>query len=140
MNVPKPLGVASVVDFCTRHGLGHAVGGDGLQMLIARPDPGSPPLRVIERPERGMATVAIMVELPDDAPAAADIDGRCQRINARLFAGAWIHNEQVRQLYFRLSVPTAGARYGDEAIKWLLELVVGTTEATLAEILGAERG
>ncbi len=131
------LSLDDIADFCDRHQVPYARTAESQQMVIPRPDPKSPPLRILARPDRAMLTVALSVDVSQGPAVDAALAAACARVNARLFAGAWVHNCEAGQLFMRLTVPTEGVRYDDSALKWLFELVIATAEATLPNLLQA---
>ncbi|MCO4761815.1 MAG: YbjN domain-containing protein [Myxococcales bacterium] len=127
-----PFDAERIIAWCRRNGIQFAVTDDGQQVALPRGD--AAPLRIIGRPERGVVTFALVVArgLPPERHAA--VQDVCGRANARMFAGAWVLNAEIGQLYLRLSVPLRGAHYNDDALRWLVDTTLGTADAFLPDL------
>lgn len=85
-------------------------------------------LRAIPRPSRGMMTLALVLPFPVSDERADAIARAVGLANSSTFMGAWVYNQGQRELYFRVTVPVEGVLYDDAAVRFLLQVVIGTVK------------
>jgi hypothetical protein len=126
---PYLLTLDSLRAWCERGNVRAFVNVDLGQLAIPRPEDANHLLRVVFRPERSMATFALPYRFAVPADRSADFDLAVALANSASFMGAYVHNHQLSEAYFRVTVPTGGVGYTDDAITWLLRLVIGSHDA-----------
>lgn len=101
------------------------------QLAIPRLIDRDAPIRIIPRPDRRMMTFAMLLpfQVPEDRYEA--VSRAATLANSSSFMGAWVLNSQRGELYFRITLPTSGALYDDEGIRFVVQVLVGTVD-TLA--------
>lgn len=100
------------------------------QIGIPRPNDPNNLLRVIPRPNRGMLTFAYALPVAVPQEAYDRVRTAAMLSNSATFMGAWVLNHGKGELYFRVSVPVANVAYTDASVRYLLQVVIGTVEAT----------
>jgi hypothetical protein len=126
---PYLLTLDSLRAWCERGNVRAFVNVELGQLAIPRPEDQNHLLRVIFRPERNMATFALPYRFAVPKDRAAEFDLAVALANSASFMGAYVHNHQLSEAYFRVTVPTGGVGYTDDAITWLLRLVIGSHDA-----------
>jgi hypothetical protein len=126
---PYLLTLDSLRGWCERGSVRAFVNVELGQLAIPRPEDDKHLLRVIFRPERNMATFALAYRFAVPRERAAEFDLAISLANSASFMGAYVHNHQLSEAYFRVTVPTGGVGYTDETITWLLRLVIGSHDA-----------
>ena len=106
------------------------------QLLLSNIKGSSIPVRVAFLSERSM--VWLQVELSDVIPREryAAIAVAITLLNATIYLGSWGFLTQTGKLIFKVTLPTQGAAYGSEALEAVLQMMLGTVQAT-ARRLGA---
>ena len=135
-NSPSPaaLDLSAIAAWCRTAGVPFGLAEDGSQLAIPRGGEDVAPLRVIERKDAGVLTLAIVVArgLPERQWAA--VSDVCAQANARMYSGAWVLNKDNGQLYLRMSAPTVGVAWTDEGIRRMIHVTLGTAEAILPQL------
>ncbi len=140
MSESHTLDYESLKEFCERQGLAYFTNDELQHIASPNPDRKGWALRLVPRPERGMLTFAFPLpgELPDDRIEALSLAANL--LNARTFLGAWVVNREMAEMYFRQSVPTTGVLYTDDAVRELMQIVIGTVEMMLPRLDRVLRG
>ncbi len=92
-------------------------------------------LRVIPRPSRHMLTFALPLPLRVPPGLHGEVSRAVALCNSSMFMGAWVLNQGKGELYYRVTVPTAGVSYDDASVQFLLSVMVTTVRST-ADALG----
>ena len=97
-------------------------------------------LRVLDRPDRNMLTLA--VPLPTRVPPALiqEVSKATAMANSGTFMGAWVLNHGKGELYFRISLPTGGVEYTDPGFKWVLDVTVQTMRSVIPAFVAILKG
>ena len=97
-------------------------------------------LRVIDRPDRNMLTLA--VPLPTRIPPALiqEISKATALANSATFMGAWVLNHSKGELYFRITLPTSGVEYSDPGFKWVLDVMVQSMRSVIPSFVSILNG
>lgn len=126
---PYPLTLDALRGWCARGNVRAFVNVELGQLAIPRPEDEQHLLRVIFRPERNMATFALPYRFAVPKERAAEFDLAITLANSASYMGAYVHNHQLSEAYFRVTVPTGGVAYTDDAVTWLVRLVIGSHDA-----------
>lgn len=98
------------------------------QLALPHPKVEGLAVRFIPRPDRNMLTLAMPVPIAvDDAHRDALLRG-ISLANSSTFAGSWVHNHGKNETYFRLTVPTIGTGYTDQALDFMVTVMFGTVD------------
>jgi hypothetical protein len=129
---------AAIVAFCDRAGL--PTQRKQNTVLISRAD--GPAVQCVHYPDRDMLMFLLVLPelVPEDRIGA--LTQAAALANSGSFMGAWTVNSQTRRAYYRITLPTLGATYADEALTRVLEILVGTYQTLaprLAEVLRGTR-
>lgn len=98
------------------------------QLAIPTPLGREFPVRVIPRPSRSMLTLALILPFPVPEERMDVVARAVAMANASSFMGAWVLVNNNHELYFRVTVPTEGVSYDDAAVRFLLQVVIGTVQ------------
>ena len=124
----NPASLELVRSWLTQRNLYHLYDADSQSVLITRENVETAHVRVVDRPERGMMTWAIVLPftVPDDRhlPVAEALN----LLNSASFMGSWVMNTQRSEVYFRATVGTIGVQWDEAAIEYLLRVVVTTAD------------
>jgi len=120
------LSLDAIRGWCDRAGFRYLYNEKLGQLALPR-DQGQPPIRVVPQPERKMLTLAVVLPfaVPEDR---FDAVARAATLaNSSSFMGSWVLNSQKGDLYFRVTLPTLGVRYDDQSLRFVINVVVGTS-------------
>ena len=113
--------------WCVRQNLNYLVQEQARMVLIPR-GANELPLRLIDRPERGMMTWGVVLPFLVPADRRSEVGAALNLLNSNSFMGAWTLNTQTGEVYFRVTVPTTGVTYTDEAMMFLARVLSGTVD------------
>lgn len=127
-NTGFALSLDAMVAWCDRNNITYQKNDRLQQLAIPTPLGREYAVRVIPHPSRGMMTFAMAAPfaVPEDR---ADVVARAAALaNASSFMGAWVLVTGKGELYFRVTTPTDGVSYEDSAVRFLLQVVIGTVQ------------
>ena len=75
-----------------------------------------------------MLTLLLVLSVEAPAERRAELARALGLLNSTSFMGAWVLNSGTGEIYFRITLPTRGARYDDDAIDFLVDVAVGTVD------------
>lgn len=86
------------------------------------------PIDIIPYLSRRM--VSLILALPFRVPPARlpFLGEATTRLNSASYMGTWVMNVETGEIYFRVTLPSIGAAYGDEALLFVARLVASTVE------------
>lgn len=136
---PFALNLETLAQWCVRQKLTYMVQ-EPSRMIVVPRGPGEAPIRLIDRADRGMCTLAI--GLPVQAPEArrAELARAVTLLNSSSFMGAWVVNQSTGETYFRVTVPTRGVSWSDEGVMYLVQVLIGTFDAAAPALQGVLSG
>lgn len=122
------LSLDAVQAWCDRNSITYLKNDRLQQLAIPTPLGREYAVRVIPRPSRGMMTFALGLPLAVPAERAEAVARAVDLANGSSFMGAWVLVQSKGELYFRVTVPTDGVSYEDRAVRFLLQVVIGSVQ------------
>lgn len=124
-----PLTFENLTSFCDRQSLRYKLNMELKQLALQyRLLDREAPLYIVTRPERSMVTLAMPLPFAVPAERLPFIGEAVTRLNSATFMGTWILNVETGEVYFRVTLPSRDAEYGDHCLLFVLRLVVSTVE------------
>lgn len=136
---PIDLSFESIVQWCTRQKLSYFVA-EPTRMVVIPRAPGQAPIRVIERADRGMMSFILAADAPVPEDRRAEVARALTLLNASSFMGAWVLNQSNGELYFRVTLPIRGTTWSDDAVMYVVRLLVGTFDGAGPAVAAVARG
>lgn len=125
-----PLSFENLQAFCERQALRYKANTERGQIAVLYRLLGrDAPLYIITRPERSMVTLALPFPLRVPDERIPHIGEAVTRLNSAAYMGTWVLNVETCEVYFRVTLPSLDAEYGDGSLLFAARLVVSTVEA-----------
>lgn len=125
------LGLEAIKAWCQRNEFNFLTNDELGQLGIPTPLGQNFIIRVIPRAEREMLTLALPLPVVVAPALRSEIVRAVGLANSATFMGAWVLNHGKGEIYFRITLPTKGVAFDDEAFKRLLQIVVVSVQGLL---------
>ena len=139
---PYALNLETLAQWCVRQKLNYLVQEQAAMVVIPR-GPSEAPVRAIYRGDRSMLSWIIGLPLIVPEDRRAELARAVTLLNSGSFMGAWVLNQQNGELYFRITVPTHQTTWTDDAVMYVVRVLMGTADAAapvLAAVVAGQRG